>query len=84
MTEAVSGTSTVTNTFNAEGLRVSKTVDEVTTYYCYEYSRVIKELDSEGSVAYNTYGTNLISRDLDGDKVYYLYNGHGDLRHEVA
>jgi len=79
---------------NAQGLRGRQTVSplpstaasplvseggEVTTYYCYEYSRVIKELDSEGSVAYNTYGTNLISRDLDSEKVYYLYNGHGDV-----
>ncbi|MCL1816795.1 MAG: DUF4329 domain-containing protein, partial [Clostridiales bacterium] len=79
MVEAINGSSTVTNTFNAEGLRDSKTVGDVTTYYCYEYSRIIKELDSEGSEAYNTYGTNLISRELDGEKVYYIYNGHGDV-----
>ena len=79
MIEAVNGESIVTNTFNAEGLRYSKTVDGVTTYYCYEYSRVIKEVDSTGSVAYNIYGTNLISRDLDGNKAYYIYNGHGDV-----
>jgi RHS repeat-associated protein len=83
MVEAVNGNSIVMNTFNAEGLRVSKTVEasgeEVTTWYCYEYSRVIKEQDNEGSVAYNIYGTNLISRDLDDEKVYYIYNGHGDV-----
>ncbi|MCL1816461.1 MAG: hypothetical protein FWG43_02525 [Clostridiales bacterium] len=33
-----------TNTFNAEGLRFSKTVDDVTTWYCYEYSQVIKRI----------------------------------------
>ena len=52
---------------------------EVTTWYCYEYSRVIKEQDNEGGTAYNVYGTNLIIRELDGEKVYYIYNGHGDV-----
>ena len=79
MVEAKTASSTVTNTFNAEGLRVSKTVEDVTTWYCYEFNQVIKELDSEGSIAYNTYGTNLISRDLYGEKVYYIFNGHGDV-----
>jgi len=55
---------TVANTFNAEGLRATKTADGVTKSYCYEYNRVIKELDSSGSVAYNIYGTNLISRQV--------------------
>jgi RHS repeat-associated protein len=41
--------------------------------------KVIKEQDTTGSVAYNTYGATLISRDLDGAKVYYLYNGNGDV-----
>jgi RHS repeat-associated protein len=40
---------------------------------------VIKEVHSGGSVAYNVYGMSLISRDLDGQKAYYLYNGHGDV-----
>ena len=83
MIKAINAESITTNTFNAEGLRVSKKIEdeegEVTTWYCYEYSQVIKELDSENSVAYNTYGTNLISRELDNVKVYYIYNGHGDV-----
>ncbi len=79
MIEAVSGESVVNNAYNAEGLRLSKTVDDVATWYCYEYSRVIKEFDSEGGVAYNVYGTNLISREIDNQKIYYLYNGHGDV-----
>ena len=79
MTEATNGGATVTSVYNAEGLRVSKTAEGVTTSYCYEYSQVIKEIDSAGSAAYNVYGLNLISRDLDGQKAYYLYNGHGDV-----
>ena len=27
----------------------------------------------------NVHGLNLISRDVDGSKVYYLYNGHHDV-----
>jgi hypothetical protein len=69
---------TVINTFGAEGL-ASKVADGVTTTYCYEYDRVIKEVDSTGSIAYNIYGINLISRQVGSEKVYYLYNGHGDV-----
>ena len=61
--------------YNAEGLRVSKTVDGVTTWFCYEYSRVIKEIDSNNNAAYNVYGINLIFRRGN----YYLYNGQGDV-----
>ena len=79
LVEAADGGGTVYNSFNAEGLRVSKTVDGVTTYYCYEYSQVIKEAGDGDTEAYHVYGHNLISRELDGEKVYYLYNGHGDV-----
>ena len=40
---------------------------------------MIKEVDAEGSAAYNVHGLSLISRELDSVKVYYLYNGHGDV-----
>jgi len=79
MIEARTEKGTIYNDFNAENLRVCKIIDDLYTYYCYEYDKVIKEQDSTGSVAYNTYGINLISRDLDGTKVYYVYNGHGDV-----
>ncbi|MCL2147424.1 MAG: phage tail tip lysozyme, partial [Synergistaceae bacterium] len=67
------------NTYNADGYRASKTSEGVTTYYTYEYDKVIKESYSNGGAAYNTYGANLISREAGGQKVYYLYNGHGDV-----
>ena len=79
MTEATSGGSTATFTYNAEGLRFSKTVEGATTWYCYEYGQAIKELDSEGGVVYNVYGGNRVSREVGGQKAYYLYNGHGDV-----
>jgi YD repeat-containing protein len=43
MTEATNGGGTVVSAYNAEGLRISKEAGGVTTRYCYEYSRVIKE-----------------------------------------
>ena len=67
------------NVYNAEGYRAKKTVNSVTTNYNYEYDKVIKESYTSGGVAYNTYGINLISRETGGQKVYYMYNGHGDV-----
>ena len=74
-----SATEDVFNAFNAEGQRASKKTGGTTTYYTYEYDKVVKEHDTNGVSAYNVYGTNLISRDVAGQKVYYLYNGHGDV-----
>ena len=71
--------SEVANTFNFQGYRSSKTADGVTTHYLYEYDRIIKELDSQSNAVYNVYGLSLISREIDSDKVYYVYNGHGDV-----
>jgi RHS repeat-associated protein len=79
MIEAQTGKSKVESSFNAEGRRVSKTVNEITLNYCYEYDRIIMELANNGSETYNVYGVNLISRNIDGGKVYYIYNGHGDV-----
>ncbi|MCL1810295.1 MAG: hypothetical protein FWG42_11110, partial [Clostridiales bacterium] len=79
MTEAASSGSAAAFTYNAEGLRFSKTVEGATTWYCYEYSQAIKELDSEGGVVYNVYGGNRVSREVNGEKAYFLYNGHGDV-----
>ena len=62
-----------------EGLRTSKAVDYIGDHYCYEYDRVVKEIDDWGMVAYNVYGAALISRELNGQKSYYFYNGHGDV-----
>lgn len=73
------GTQRVENTFNAEGLRVSKTANGVTAQYQYEYDKIVKEIDSEGNTVYNIYGINLISREVGGQKLFYLYNGHSDV-----
>jgi RHS repeat-associated protein len=66
--------------YNAEGLRVNKTVGGVLTRYLYEYDKVILELDSAGAQkARNIYGTNLISRTVGSQTLNYMYNGHGDV-----
>jgi RHS repeat-associated protein len=70
---------TVENTFNYQGYRMSKTSRAKTTYYTYVGDKVIKELDSTGGLVYNVYGLSRISRTLNGEKAYYLYNGHGDV-----
>ena len=70
----------VANTYNGEGLRVTKTVDGATTNYLYEFDKVVLETDGSGAQkARNVYGTNLISRNVDGQTAFYLYNGHADV-----
>ena len=70
--------------YNAEDYRVRKTVMDDAglreTLYFYEGSHVVYEADRTGSItARNVYGTNLISRSVDGQSYYYLYNAHSDV-----
>jgi len=82
------GISTVTYAYDGNGSRVEKTVttgpkaspEVKTTRYFYEKDKVILEVDGNGTeIAKNTYGTNLLSREMAGIAVYYMYNGHGDV-----
>lgn len=74
------GSNVITNVYNGEGHRVSKTSNGVTTNYLYEYDRVILETDGNNNqTARNIYGTNLISRESNNTKYTYHYNGHGDV-----
>jgi RHS repeat-associated protein len=71
--------------YNGEGLRVGKVVtnstDDKNSRYLYERDKVVLELDGYGNQeAYSVYGGNtLICRTVDGQTVYYNYNGHGDV-----
>jgi RHS repeat-associated protein len=66
--------------YNGEGLRTSKTSEGLTTYYGYEYTEIVLEVDEQGGqVAFNLRGINLIARTADSGTVYYLYNGHRDV-----
>lgn len=72
--------------YNGFGLRTEKSVkthgnDATTvTKYLYEGDKIILELDGFGNkLAKNVFGTNLLSREMAETKVYYMYNGHGDV-----
>lgn len=75
-----SGSSVSSYRYNGEGYRVEKQTGGKTTRYLYEADKVILEVDEKGTqTAKNVYGLNLISRTVDGEKLYYFYNGHADV-----
>jgi len=75
------GTNTIFNTYNAEGQRVKKTLNAgAPERYFYEGDKVVFQYANSNSItAFNVIGTNLISRKIGTTKVYYFYNGHGDV-----
>jgi len=78
-TETADG-SVITNAYNGEGLRVAKTVNGQTTYFLYEYDKVVLEVCADGAEkARNLYGTNLLMRTVGDESYYYVYNGHADV-----
>jgi len=72
-------------TYNADGLRASKTVTEdgvtSTTMFLYNSGYIVLELDGAGEqAAFNVFGCNsIISRETMQGIDYYLYNGRGDV-----
>ena len=74
---------TVENTYNGDGLRVSKKVGSTVIRYLYEYDKVVLEIESQtgqqDKISRNVYGTNLLMRTVDGQSYYYMYNGHADV-----
>ncbi len=84
LTEYSSGDIWVEYSYNAEDYRVGKRVVDTNgvevIQYFYEGDRVLFETDGTGSItAYNLYGSHLISRSVQGEQYYYLYNAHGDV-----
>ena len=82
------GTHKISYKYNGMGYRVEKTVVKGsseapitnTTRYLYEVDKVVLEVDGTNQeIAKNTYGTNLLSREMADATVYYMYNGHGDV-----
>ncbi|NLB81312.1 MAG: RHS repeat protein, partial [Clostridiaceae bacterium] len=74
------GNKTIVNTYNADGLRVSKSVNGATTLYLYEGADVVLETNASGNqTARNLYGINLLSRTADSTTLVYSYNGHADV-----
>nr|WP_278246591.1 RHS repeat-associated core domain-containing protein [Clostridium bornimense] len=69
-----------TYSYNSEGYRDSKTSNDKVIRYLYEGDKVILEVDGENSEkARSVYGSKLISRTINGENLYYLYNGQGDV-----
>ncbi|MBN7773730.1 polymorphic toxin-type HINT domain-containing protein [Clostridium aminobutyricum] len=64
-------------TYKPDGLRLSKTVNGVTTTHIWEGQNISLELDANSGVV-NRYirGNGLINSDKNG---WYLFNGHGDV-----
>ena len=78
--KTTTGAKNATYAYNGDGLRIQKTVDGAITRYLYDGDNIELETDGTGvQTANNIYGVNLISRNVDGQNVYYLYNGHGDV-----
>ena len=72
--------STLTFTYDADGNRITKTVNGVTTSYTYVDGRVTHETNGTDTLHYR-YDTNgtLLSMNLNGTEYYYLYNGQRDV-----
>ena len=72
--------STLTFTYDADGNRITKTVNGTTTTYTYADGRVTHETNGTDTIHYR-YDTNgtLLSMDLNGTEYYYLYNGQRDV-----
>ncbi|HEY9059584.1 MAG TPA: kelch repeat-containing protein [Pseudobacteroides sp.] len=84
LTKTVNVDNTILNKYNAEGYRIVKTVTgqaPSNTRYFYENDKVVLEFNESDNTlkARNVYGTNLNSRTIDGQTLYYMYNGHGDV-----
>ena len=74
LVSSVTGAGTITYTYNAQGIRTSRTVGQTTTNYLLDGGNVIGAVESDEIDTY-VRGVNLIF----GRARYYLYNAHGDV-----
>ena len=74
LVSSVTGEGTITYTYNAQGIRTSRTVGLLTTHYLLDGGNVIGEVEGDETYTY-VRGINLIF----GRARYYLYNAHGDV-----
>ena len=79
------GTQTIEYAYDADGVRVAKTVDGDETRYLIDanrqYAQVLEEYDaSTGTEVAYVYGNELISQARDGVESVYLYDGHSGTR----
>ena len=71
---SVVGTTAITYSYNAQGIRTSRQVGATYTDYLLDGGNVVGEIAGETVTTYLR-GTNLISDGIS----YYLYNAHGDV-----
>ncbi len=75
------GTNITLYEYDADGNRVSKSVNGNKTYYVVDrnrdYTQVLEERNSTGLVVSFIYGDDLISQQRSGVESYYIYDGHG-------
>ncbi len=71
-------------TYNAQGYRISKSVNGELTRYLFQNDKVVLETDADNKQkAFQVYGSNLLYREAGSETgaqgYYYLYNAHGDV-----
>ncbi len=77
-TGMLSDNRTVEYEYNPDGLRVSKTINGETTTHILDGANVVADVKN-GNVAKYNRGRELISMEQNGQKGYYIFNGHGDV-----
>ena len=66
--------------YNGNGLRSSKTTGDETTGFYYHNGSIVLETGTDNqTLATNTRGLQLISRETEADTIYYLHNTRGDI-----
>ena len=79
--QAVEGDKTIRYIYNGDGLRISKSVNNVITNYILDGANVIAELNENNDITSEYLrGVNLIACDIGTqERQYYTFNGHGDV-----
>ena len=83
--QALNATTAVSYTYDADGSRVARTANGVTTRYLVDKNRdfpqVLEARDTNGSIVVSyTYGDDLISQRQGGGVSYFHYDGFGSVR----
>jgi RHS repeat-associated protein len=84
MVSATQNSVNATFTYDADGIRSSRTVNSVTTNFVTDknrdYAQVVAEVENGATKATYTYGADLISQNRSGAASYYLYDALGSVK----
>ena len=78
LTRTMQNGKTTSYTYNGDGLRMSKTVDGVTTSHIWDGTNIAGDV-TNGTVTKYIRGIQLISSKKGSNESFYTYNGHGDV-----